>query len=239
MSEAETPLEARLGHRFRDRQLLRRALTHASTRQAHNERLEFLGDAVLNLVVAEMLFLEEEEATEGVLTEHKARLVSRATVEDVAERLGIEDALRVGGGLAQRASMPRSLRGNALEALLGAIWLDAGEGEAMATCRRCVADWFAPELAIIGGPAISSPKHELQNLAQARELPLPRYHLTDEFQHPETRAFRVEVELGERRFPGAWGSSKKEAERRAAAEALRMLHSERRGAAARARRGEA
>lgn len=223
MTSAATPLESRLGYRFRDRALLREALTHASTREAHNERLEYLGDAVLNLVVAEVLFLRFPKAREGVLTERKARLVSRATVEEVAGRLGIEAELRIGGSLEGRRSVPRSLRGNALEAILGAVWLDSPPEQAFASCRECVSRWFEPELQGIEDEPALSPKHALQNHAQAAELGLPRYHHTDEFDHPVTRSFRVEVELAGKRYPGCWGSSKRDAERRAAVEVLRRI----------------
>lgn len=223
MTSAASPLESRLGYEFRDPELLREALTHASSGEVHNERLEFLGDAVLNLVVAEVLFEDFPDAREGVLTERKARLVSRATVESVAHRLGVEEALQTGGSLEQRSSLPRSLRGNALEAILGAIWRDAAPDQAYALCRACVRRWFADELDRVDEAARVSPKHALQNLVQARGEALPRYHLTDEFEHPETRAFRVEVEISGQRYPGAWGSSKREAERRAAREALHRL----------------
>ncbi|MCH2100876.1 MAG: putative dsRNA-binding protein [Planctomycetes bacterium] len=223
MPSAESPLESRLDYRFRNPALLREALTHASTGEAHNERLEYLGDAVLNLVVAEELFLRFPQAREGVLTEQKARLVSRATVEEVAGRLGIEKELRIGGSLKGRRSMPRSLRGNGLEAILGAIWLDCPTEQAFAQCRQCITQWFDQELAAIGNEPALSPKHALQNHAQAAELGLPRYHLTAEFQTPVTRSFRVEVELDGKRYPGCWGSSKRDAERRAAIEVLRQV----------------
>lgn len=223
MTSAESPLESRLGYRFREPALLREALTHASTREVHNERLEYLGDAVLNLVVAEGLFLRFPTAREGLLTERKARLVSRATVEKVAGRLRIQDDLRIGGSLEGRRSTPRSLRGNALEAILGAIWLDSPAETAFASCRDCVSRWFAVEWEGIEEEPALSPKHALQNHAQAEELGLPRYHLTDEFDHPVTRSFRVEVELAGKRYPGCWGSSKREAERRAAVEVLRRI----------------
>lgn len=223
MTSAESPLESRLGYRFRKPALLKEALTHASTQEAHNERLEFLGDAVLNLVVAENLFARDAAAREGVLTERKARLVARKTVEDVAARLGIEEELRTGGSLENRQSIPRSLRGNALEAILGAIWLDCSPDKAFEQCQALVNSWFAPELAGVESEPAASPKHALQTYAQAEELGLPRYRITDEFDHPMTRAFRVEVRLAGQSYPGCWGSTKREAERRAAVEALRQL----------------
>ena len=128
MSQSEASLrklEACLGYSFHAPRLLWEALTHASTQEVHNERLEFLGDAVLNLVVSQTIFARFPEAREGRLTELKAFLVARNTLEEVAQRLGLAGEIRTGGGLENRGSLPRSLLGNALEAILGAIFLDS------------------------------------------------------------------------------------------------------------------
>lgn len=228
MTSAVSPLESRLGYSFHSRSLLQQALTHASSNEADNERLEFLGDAVLNLIAAEMLFARFEDQAEGTLTEMKAHLVSRATVNEVAVRLGLLDEIRTGGSLGRQDSLPRSLAGNALEAVLGAIWLDAGESDraeadALNVCRGCVDRWFGPELQSLAKGAPASIKQQLQEYAQAEQLGLPRYHHTDAYSHPRAHAFRVEVELAGQRYPGAWGSSKREAERRAAHEAWTRL----------------
>ena len=120
--------------------------------------------------------------------------------------------------------MAAALRdGNALEAILGAVWLDSPADQAFAQCRACVECWFDLEWAGIEDEPALSPKHALQNFAQAAELGLPRYHHTDEFDHPVTRSFRVEVELDGKRYPGCWASSKRDAERRAAVEVLRRV----------------
>lgn len=221
-------LEEVLGHRFRRAELLEQALTHASSAAGHNERLEHLGDAVLGLIAAEMLFARFPEAREGLLTKWKSLLVSREALTRVGERLGLAAHLRVGGGL-DSAALPRSLLGNAVESLIGAVYLDAGggldsAGGGMAACAAIAARWFEPELAAL--PARHARAHAkslLQEWAQARHGAAPTYLVTDVHEHPEARAFRVCAELGGRRFAGAWAASKREAERLAAWEALLEL----------------
>ena len=217
-------LEGRLGYRFRDRELLARALTHASARDGHNERLEFLGDAVLNLVVAEALFRTLPDKREGRLTELKALLVSRDTLERVALRLGLADFVRTGGSLAERGSVPRSVLGNALEALLGALYLDAGNAAGLEIAGRAALAWLQPEMARLETEhARARAKSKLQAWAQRAHGCLPEYHLLETFVHPEAHAFQVAALVAGRRFPAAWASTKKEAERLAAWEALLVV----------------
>ncbi len=219
-------LEETLGHRFRRPELLEEALTHASVAVDHNERLEHLGDAVLNLIAAEMLFARHPEAREGALTQAKSLLVSRDNLARLGERLGLAEWLRVGGGLGRDGALPRSLLGNAVESLVGAVYLDAGGGEGggFAASRRLVTAWLQPELE--GLPQRHARAHAkmlLQDWAQARGLPPPAYAVTEVHEHPDTRAFRVIAAVGGRSFPGAWAASKHEAERLAAWEAVLLL----------------
>ncbi len=215
-------LEARLGYRFRDRSLLEEALTHASAQESHNERLEYLGDAVLNLVVAGQLFHRFASVREGRLTELKAFLVARNTLEEVAARLDLGSELQIGGGLAKRGSLPRSLMGNALEAVLGAIYLDSGDD--LKCCAGLVQQWMQPEIATVEERQYQrAAKQHLQALAQAEYGTLPSYAVLDSFEHPETFAFLVRARIGKRKFSSAWGTTKKEAERLAAWEALMEL----------------
>ncbi|RMH04703.1 MAG: ribonuclease III [Planctomycetota bacterium] len=220
-------LDGRLGHRFRDRELLARALTHASARDAHNERLEFLGDAVLDLVVAEALYFALPGKREGELTELKALLVSRDTLERVGRRLGLEEWIETGRGLAGRGSLPRSVLGNAVEALLGAVYLDLEPPGRLAGAARVAWSWLLPEMPRLARELVRSrAKPKLQAWAQRERGCLPAYPLLDSFHHPETHAFLVAAEVAGRRFPAAWGSSKKDAERFAAWEALMVLERE-------------
>ena len=229
--QAPRRLEEILGHRFRRAELLREAVTHASSAGIHNERLEHLGDAVLNLVAAEMLFRRFPKAREGLLTQWKSLLVARATLARVGERLGLAPHLLVGGGL-EGGTLPRSLLGNAVESLLGAVYLDAGggldaESGGLAACARLAARWLEPELAALPERHVRAhAKMLLQTWAQAERGTPPSYSVTDTHEHPDARAFRVCAEVAGRRFAGAWAPSKREAERLAAWEALMSLRAE-------------
>ncbi len=220
-------LEDLIGYDFRDRSLLERALTHASVDEQHNERLEFLGDAVLDLIVSALLFSEYPEEREGRLTEWKALLVSRATLSRLGERLGLDRWIRSGGNLQGRRSLPRSVYGNTVEALLGAVYLDCAPECVLAVCRTMVVHWLHHELAALPeNHARMQAKQTLQNWAQTKRGSVPVFRLTDFHEHPETQAFQVSAEVGNRAFPPAWGASKKEAERRAAWEAILELRAE-------------
>ncbi len=221
-------LEALLGHRFRDPDLLRRALTHPSAGAEHNERLEFLGDAVLGLVAVGMLCARFPAAREGRLTRLKARLVARATLARAASRLGLERWLRVGGGLRVRGTLPPSALGNAFEAVAGALWLDAGPARGVELAEAFLLRGLGPELdSLEEDLRQEEAKQLLQELTQARLGVTPTYNITDSYHdHPETDAFEAVAEVAGRRFPPAWGTTKKEAERRAAWEALRILRRE-------------
>ena len=225
MSQSEASLrqlEACLGYSFHSPCLLQEALTHASTQGVHNERLEFLGDAVLSLVVSQTLFAQFPGAREGRLTELKAFLVARNTLEEVAQRLGFAGKIRTGGGLENRGSLPRSLLGNALEAILGAIFLDSENKTqtGLKTSKRLVLKWLAPEFESVEDRQIRrAAKQELQAFAQRKFGTLPSYEVIDHFDHPETKAFKVSAQIGNRSFIGAWGTTKKDAERLAAWEA--------------------
>ena len=208
-------------HAFRDADLLRLAHTHASTgAEENNERLEFLGDAVLDLVVAEELYRIHANLPEGDLTELKAWVVSRQVLAEAAARLELDRDARLGSGLRERA-LPRSVLANLYEAVLGAVYLDAGL-EAARTFA--LATLQAPlESVRRRGP---NPKQVLQRLGQQQTGEPPSYALLDERGMAHAKAFLVAAELGGRRFPPAWGRTRKEAERWAAYEALLILEDE-------------
>lgn len=216
------PLEDLLGHVFRNRSLLQEALTHASAKEAHNERLEFLGDAVLNLVVVDLLFSHFQNAREGELTERKSRLVSRATLEKTAQQMGLAEWVEIGPSLAE---VTPSVLGNALEALLGAIYLDTLVPNRLSHCTEVVRAWLKePWNHLVDDRLLPGVKSRLQHWAQKEKGTLPEYRVKDSFDHPTTHAFLVTARVGKREFPEAWGSTKKEAERWAAWEALRVLN---------------
>ncbi len=224
-------LEEILGHRFGRPELLEEALTHSSSAEGHNERLEHLGDAVLNLVAAEMLFARFPAAREGLLTQAKSLLVARETLARVGERLDLGAWLRVGGGLTPARALPRSLLGNAVESLAGAIYLDGGGGleggGGLAAGARAAQIWLAPELEELPRRhARAHAKMILQDWSQARGGAPPEYAVTAVHEHPDTRAFCVRASLAGRSFAPAWAASKREAERMAAWEAILELRAQ-------------
>ena len=208
---------------FRDPALLALALTHASTGAAeNNERLEFLGDAVLDLLVAEELYRGRPDHAEGTMTELKAWVVSRQVLAGAARGLGLEDQARLGTGM-RPETLPRSVLANLYEAVLGAVYLDRGLDEA----RRFVLASLAKPLERVRHEAVApNPKQALQHLAQERWGEPPTYELVEERGEAHARAFLVVARTGGRAFPSAWGRTRKEAERWAAHEALLVLASE-------------
>ena len=213
-----------LPHRFRDPALLRLALTHASTGwPANNERLEFLGDAVLDLIVAEELYDRDPPLSEGRMTELKAWVVSRQVLAEAAAGLGLGEEAHLGHGMRDRA-LPRSVLANLYEAVVGAVYLDGGVEAARAFAKRTLQEPLEDtrEAAIDA----QNPKQTLQRLGQLETGDPPTYVLLEQRGDAHARAFLVAAEIGERRFPGAWGRTRKEAERWAAHEALLVLEGE-------------
>lgn len=209
-----------LPHRFRDPALLELALTHASTDgREDNERLEFLGDAVLDLIVAEHLFVDDPRANEGELTDRKSAVVSRRSLAEAARALDLEQQALVGRGM-RRGVFPRSVLANLYEAVLGAVYLDGGLGDAErfvdATLRETLA-------AVAGQRAGEEPKQRLQHLAQCLTGDPPHYVQLEQRGVAHARAFQIAAEVGRKRYPSAWGRTRKEAERWAAYEALLVL----------------
>lgn len=212
-----------LPHAFRDERLLELALTHASTGASEdNERLEFLGDAVLDLVMAEELYRLQPPLDEGAMTELKAWVVSRKVLASVARTLGLEEHARVGAGMRTRA-LTSSMLANLYEATLGAVYLDAGLEAARAFAHTTLAAPLARVQALKSAP---NEKQSLQRLAQLETGAPPAYVVLGERGHAHAKAFLVAAEIGTRRFPSAWGRTLKEAERWAAHEALLVLDAE-------------
>jgi len=210
-------------HAFAAEELLRLALTHASTGEPrNNERLEFLGDAVLDLLVAEELFRHAPELPEGEMTELKAWVVSRRVLAEAARELELAAEARIGAGM-QKRTLPRSVHANLYEAVLGAVYLDGGLEAARAFVAATLAERIEGILARRGAP---NPKQSLQHLVQSRTGAPPTYVLLEERGAAHAKAFRVAAEVEGRRFPAAWGRTRKEAERWAAFEALLVLEEE-------------
>ena len=166
-------LAGRLGHECRDAALLATALTHRSAGGGHNERLEFLGDAVLSLIVAERLSVEFPAASEGDLSRFRASLVSGESLADIAEGLGFSERLRLGPGeLRSGGFRRRSTLADAFEAVLGAVYLDGG----LEAARRVLEPLYRERLAALkAAPLPKDAKTRLQEYLQDRALPLPHY----------------------------------------------------------------
>jgi ribonuclease-3 len=222
------PLERRLGYRFRDRGLLEHALTHKSRAQedasggvVDNESLEFLGDAVLGLVIAEMLFREFPHFQEGQKSKVKATLVSTTSLAALAEHLGLGEHLLLGRGEEKTGGRRKqALLADACEALIAAIYLDGGLDEA----RRFVLAELADEIARVRSPEfLRDFKSALQERVQASERPLPEYVITRATGPDHDKRFHVEVRVAGEMLGEASGRTKKEAEQEAARIALVRL----------------
>lgn len=216
-------LQDRIGYGFRDEALLRRALTHKSASERHNERLEFLGDAVLGYVVAEHLHRTRETQGEDSLSLLRAALVQRDSLAAIASSLNLGERLMLGpgerrGGVHEGASM----LANALEALIGAVHEDGG----IEAARALILGLFRERLQQLGTQAEKDAKTDLQEWAQARGLQRPDYRVLEIQGGAQEQTFSVACELA---APGisvtAAGRSRKEAEKRAAAHMLRELES--------------
>jgi ribonuclease-3 len=219
LEECERTLE----YRFRDRELLCCALTHASaarTRLESNERLEFLGDALLGAVVCERLYAMYPESPEGDLTQIKSAVVSRATCARVTRKLGLHAFLVAGKGVALQRGLPGSILAAVFEAVVAAIYLDGG----FDAVRDFVVREMGPEISHAAETAHGvNFKSVLQQQAQSSSGETPAYVVLDEQGPDHSKCFKVAAVIGGRRFGAAWGPSKKEAEQRAAENALAQL----------------
>ncbi len=212
-----------IGYKFRDGQLLRRCLTHASTvrsRLESNERLEFLGDAILSLVVCEHLYRTYPDWSEGELTRVKSVAVSRRTCARVSREMGLDRFLLLAKGVATGRHVPSSILAAVYESLIGGIYLDGG----MKPARRFIEQTLIPHLEkIVSSQFGQNYKSLLQELTQREFGEAPTYHVLDEQGPDHSKCFLVAVSVGGRRFPGAWGPSKKAAEQAAAKIAYEQL----------------
>lgn len=208
--------------RFNNPALLEQALRHRSAGKPHNERLEFLGDAVLGLLVSEALYAKFPAASEGDLTQARSLLVREPVLADIARERDLGARLRLGAGEMKTGGHRRdSILADAVEAVIAAVYLDAGIDAA----RRLVAEWFGPRLQLV--PARSAgkdPKTRLQEWLQAKQHPLPAYRLVQATGSEHERVFEAEclIEQLAIRTQGL-GSSVKAAEAEAAQQALILL----------------
>jgi ribonuclease-3 len=216
--------EETLGYVFRDQSLLLAALTHASGaphRLASNERLEFLGDAILGMVVCELLYHRYPEQSEGDLTKIKSVVVSRQTCARVARELGLDEFLVLGKGMTTTRKLPMSLLAGVFESLVAAVYLDGGHAAVADFIDRTVAGQID---AAVEGDHGDNYKSLLQQLAQREYNTTPTYDLLDERGPDHRKTFKVSARIGSQEYAPAWGSNKKEAEQRAALNALSEIH---------------
>ena len=207
------------GHAFGNAELLAQALRHRSSGTPHNERLEFLGDALVNLIVAEALYAYWPTADEGALTRARAELVRESSLAAIARRLELGARITLGPGELKTGGHRRdSILADALEAVIAAIHLDAG----FAACRAAVLPWFAEAIAALPPPhrVGKDPKTRLQEWLQARQWPLPAYTLHAEAGDEHARTFSVTCVLGEPAMAAAGTGSSRRAAEQAAAEAV-------------------
>lgn len=215
-------LERELGYRFADDSLLERALTHRSAGGCHNERLEYLGDAALSLVVAEALYQRLPDAPEGHLSRLRASLVRRSSLAAMARELGFSKRLRLGSGELKSGGFRReSILADAFEAVLGAIYLDGGLDRLREVVQRVYGERLQE---LPPHETLKDPKTLLQERLQARGLPLPVYRTDAVAGEDHRQQFTVtcEVEELETRTAGT-GASRRAAEQAAAADMLARL----------------
>jgi ribonuclease-3 len=216
-----------IGYRFRQPELLRASLTHASgadTRLASNERLEFLGDAVLGLVTCEQLYQRFPDYQEGDLTKIKSVVVSRRTCARISKKLNLGDFLFMGKGMHAHSAVPASLLADVYESLVAAIYLDGG----LEAAKTFILKDLGPEIEEVAeGAHGGNFKSLLQQVAQREFNETPQYHLLDEKGPDHSKCFKIAAVIGRQTYAAAWGRNKKEAEQKAAMNALAQVNGER------------
>ena len=225
MSSAKSDLDRlqrTLGYQFRDPGLLDLALTHRSFGNRNNERLEFLGDSIVNMVIAEHLYEHFPKAREGQLSRLRARMVKGVTLAELGREFGLGDYLRLGSGELKSGGYRReSILADAVESIIGAIYRDSD----FYTCRELVLGWFAGRLSNLSiVDTQKDPKTRLQEYLQSRQYPLPQYEVVSVEGEAHAQTFHVECALPSlaRKTTGS-GSNRRLAEQEAARLALKAL----------------
>ena len=222
---ALSDLQVRLGYAFRQSSLLQQAVTHRSFSADHNERLEFLGDSVLNLSVAHLLYTQLANLPEGDLSRVRANLVKQDTLHQLAKTLDLPAVMRLGEGEMRSGGQNRpSILADALEAIIGAVYLDGGYKDAQALVERLFAQVdIKPDMQAVG----KDPKTELQEWLQGRKLALPKYTVVGTSGAAHRQQFEVSCEVTElRQTQQGSGASRRAAEQAAAAAMLLTLKPE-------------
>lgn len=212
-----------LGYEFKEPALFERAITHSSVKsptRPSNERMEFLGDAILGVIISEHLYSCFPEYDEGELTKIKSVVVSSPALARAAERMGLGDYVAVGKGILKKRNIPRSILANLFEALIAAIYLDGG----MEHARKFILDQLSDEIDhVLQNRHQRNWKSLLQQYTQKHLAVTPTYHVVRQEGPDHFKAFEIVARVSNRAFKPAWGNSKKEAEQNAAREALAEL----------------
>ncbi|MDQ2075387.1 ribonuclease III [Marinimicrobium sp. ABcell2] len=222
MSQRFQRLQDCLGYRFRDDAQLELALTHRSFGSPNNERLEFLGDSILNFIIGEALYRKLPEAREGQLSRLRAQMVKGETLAELAHEFELGGCLRLGEGEMKSGGQKRdSILADAVEAIIGAIYLEAG----FDACAERVNAWYQPRLAQVSLDKPSKdPKTELQEFLQAKQLPLPDYQVVEVAGQAHAHTFTIACRVALlKQAVQASASSRREAEKQAAAAVLEKL----------------
>ncbi len=225
MIKPVSELAKRIGYDFNDLALFELALTHRSCGKKNNERLEFLGDSILNFVIADDLFARFPKATEGELSRLRARMVKGVTLSEIARELGIGGYLRLGSGELKSGGFRRdSILADAVEAIIGSIYLDSD----METARGFILKWFEQRLNTLDlNETLKDSKTRLQEFLQSRRLALPEYELTQVEGEAHAQTFYIDCTVAGLEKPAKGvGSSRRQAEQEAAKNALTALQVE-------------
>jgi ribonuclease-3 len=220
------PLYKCLGYTFTNEANIVEALTHRSASKHHNERLEFLGDAILGMVIAKALYQRFPKQPEGKLTRMRSSLVKGDTLAEVAREFALGELLLLGPGELKSGGFRRdSILADAVEAIIGAIYLEAG----MEKCETLVLDWFAPRLEALDPEAVSKDdKTRLQEYLQSNKHPLPLYEVTEIKGKSHDQTFYVECHVeGLNKAVVGKGNSRRRAEQKAAKQAFEKLINDR------------
>jgi ribonuclease-3 len=216
-------LEDRLGYRFKDQRQLQLALTHRSHSATNNERLEFLGDSILNFLMGEALFNKFSEAREGQMSRLRSQLVKGDTLAELAREFELGDCLVLGEGEMKSGGHRRdSILADAVEAIIGAIYIEAG----LDICRERVVSWYAGRLnELTLDTSAKDPKSRLQEFMQSQHQPLPEYRVIEVGGEGHAQVFTIECHVGIAKQPTrAQASSRREAEKQAATAMLAQLN---------------
>ncbi len=215
-------LSRKLGHTFADVKLLRSAITHRSSSTTNNERLEFLGDSILNFIIAAELYARFPRAREGDLTRMRAVLVKGETVAEISRELGLGEYLSLGAGEQRSGGHQReSILSDALEAVIGALYLDSN----VEVCRDRIIAWYESRLnALVPGSSQKDAKTRLQEHLQSRHLPLPEYCIMETMGNAHSPIFKIKCIIAALHISvEGVANSRKKAEQNAAEAALKGI----------------